>query len=81
MLSVLMTSPEKVLFEGMAESVIVPGEQGTFEVLSLHRPVSSRILKGLVTIDGKSFSVRRGVIAVADDEVAIVVEPQQAKRK
>ena len=79
MLSVLMTSPEKVFFEGMAQSVIVPGEQGTFEVLSLHRPISSRLLAGLVTIDGKSFSVKRGVISVADDEVAIVVEPQRVK--
>lgn len=81
MLSVLLTSPEKVLFEGTAESVIVPGEQGTFEVLTLHRPICSRIIKGMVTIDGKGFSVRRGVISVADDEVAIVVEPQRVKRK
>jgi len=77
MLSVLMTSPEKVLYEGTAESVVVPGEQGAFEVLTMHRPISSRILKGVVTIDGKGFLVKRGVISAADDEVAIVVEPQQ----
>ena len=74
MLNVLMTSPEKVLYEGMAERVIAPGEVGTFEVLPLHRKLVSRLLAGTVTIDDKRYAIRRGVLSVADDSVTAVVE-------
>lgn len=73
-LSVLVTSAERVLFDGTAESASFPGEQGTFEVLPLHRPLVSRLLAGMVTIDGRSFAIRRGVARVADDAVTAVVE-------
>jgi F-type H+-transporting ATPase subunit epsilon len=74
MLSVTMTSPERVLFEGKASRVIVPGEQGTFEALVLHRPMISRLLKGVVRVDGKSFPIRRGVVHIVNDAVTMVVE-------
>ena len=74
LLEVLVTSPERVLFTGTAQSVIFPGEQGTFEVLPLHRPLVSRLLAGMVVIDGQSFGIRRGVVRVADDTVTAVVE-------
>lgn len=73
-LNVLVTSPERVLFEGFAPSVILPGEQGTFEVLPLHRPLVSRLLKGVVTIEGRDIPIRRGLVRVADDTVTAVVE-------
>ena len=79
MLSVMMTSPERVLFEGMAQRVIVPGERGTFEVLPMHRPLISRLLGGIVVIDAKTFPIRRGVIRVINDTVTAVVEPREAK--
>ena len=74
MLSVLVTSPERVLYEGPAGRVIAPGELGTFEVLPLHRPLVSRLLAGTVKIDGKSLPIRRGVLSVVADEVTAVVE-------
>ena len=73
---VLLTSPERVLFQGQAEKVIVPGEQGTFEVLVLHRPIISRLLKGTVTVDEKHFAIRRGVMQAASDIVTVVVETE-----
>ena len=74
LLEVTVTSPERVLFTGTAQSVILPGEQGTFEVLPLHRPLVSRLLPGMVLIDGRTFEIRRGVARVADDTVTAVVE-------
>jgi len=73
-LSVLVTSPERMLYEGTAKGLIVPGERGTFEILPLHRPLVSRLLSGVMVIDDRSFSIRRGAIRVADDTVVAVVE-------
>ena len=74
MLHVVMTSPERVLFDGTARRVVFPGERGTFEVLPLHRPLLSRLVGGVVEVDEQVFRVRRGVVRVADDVVTAVVE-------
>ena len=73
-ISVLVVSADGVVFEGPATSLIVPGEQGTFEILPLHRPLVSRLLSGTMAIDGRSVSIRRGAIRVADDIVTAIVE-------
>lgn len=73
-LEVMVTSPERVLFAGTAHSVVFPGEQGTFEVLPLHRPLVSRLVAGPVIVDGRPMEIRRGVVRVADDTVTAVVE-------
>ncbi len=73
-LAVVITSEEKVLFDGTAESVTFPGEEGTFEVLPLHRPLVSRLFAGPIVIDGRELMIRRGVVRVADDEVIAAVE-------
>ncbi len=73
-IAVLVAGPDRVGFQGRARSVSFPGEQGTFEVLPLHRPFVSRLLAGPVVIDGRTVSIRRGVVRVADDTVTAVVE-------
>ena len=75
-LSVVVTSPERVLFDGAVASLSLPGEQGTFEVLPMHRPLVSRLLSGTVLIDGRPLAIRRGVARVADDVVTVIVEPR-----
>jgi len=74
LLTVLITGIDRVLFQGTAKSVVFPGEQGTFEVLPVHRPLVSRLVMGAVEIDGDPFPIRRGVMRVADDVVTAVVE-------
>lgn len=73
-LKVLITSPEKVLFDGAARSVIFPGAHGTFEVLPLHRPLVSRLRSGAIVIDERPLPIRLGVVRVAEDAVTAVVE-------
>jgi len=80
MLNVIVTSPERVLFDGTARRVIFPGEQGTFEVLPLHRPLVSRLLGGPLVIDAQTVVIERGVVRVADDQVTVVVELPRAVR-
>ena len=74
MLEVTIISPEEVVFEGQAESIILPGEQGTFEVQSYHKNLLSRLLAGDVVIDGNIFPISRGVVKVQDNKVTIVSE-------
>ena len=78
-LRVMLVNLECILFQGTARSVVLPGEQGTFEVLPLHRPLVSRLLAGDVIIDGKAFSIKRGVVRVADDAVTAVVESAESQ--
>lgn len=74
MLDVIILSLEKVIFEGKAESVSLPGERGTFEVLSFHKNLLSRLLSGSVVVDGRIFSIYRGIVKVKDNTVTIISE-------
>ena len=46
-----LVSPDKVLFNGPAQSVLVPGNEGDFLVLSDHAPVMTAMRPGVVGID------------------------------
>lgn len=76
-LEVLLTTPEGVLFEGRAHHLMVPGEQGVFEVLPYHKPLMSRIFRGEVTVDDRSFPVQRGIIQVLLNHVVAILEPRR----
>jgi F-type H+-transporting ATPase subunit epsilon len=46
-----LVSPEKLLFSGTVEAVVVPGTEGEFTVLKDHAPVISSMRPGIVVID------------------------------
>jgi F-type H+-transporting ATPase subunit epsilon len=46
-----LVSPDKVLFDGPAQSVLVPGNEGDFLVLNDHAPVMASMRPGVVGID------------------------------
>jgi F-type H+-transporting ATPase subunit epsilon len=55
-----LVSPDKVLFNGSAQAVLVPGAEGDFQVLSDHAPVMTAMRPGVVGIDdaeGKNIRV------------------------
>ena len=74
MLHVIVTSPERLLYEGPAGRVVCPGEQGVFEVLPMHRPIISRLVMGGLEINDAVIPISRGIVRVADDVVTVVVE-------
>jgi F-type H+-transporting ATPase subunit epsilon len=49
-----LVSPDKVLFSGPAHAVVVPGEEGDFQVLSDHEPLLTSVRPGVVGIDDAS---------------------------
>lgn len=73
-LQVVIASPERMLYEGQSFSVILPGENGVFEVLPFHKRLLSRLLPGYVITDRKRFRIRRGVVKVGLNQVTVIVE-------
>ena len=68
MLVLTIVSPEKILFKGEVENVLVPGEVGEFEILINHAPIISTLVEGRVvyTINSekKTIMVKGGFVEV-----------------
>ncbi|WP_374545732.1 ATP synthase F1 subunit epsilon, partial [Rhodoblastus sp.] len=46
-----LVSPEKLLFSGEVEAVVVPGVEGQFTVMKDHAPVMTVLKAGIIEID------------------------------
>ena len=46
-----LVSPEKLLFSGDVESVVVPGSDGQFTVMKDHAPVMTTMRPGVVDVN------------------------------
>jgi F-type H+-transporting ATPase subunit epsilon len=74
LLNVSILNLSKVLFDGQASRVIVPGEEGVFEVLPFHKRIMSRLITGAVIVNDQSIPIRRGVIKADQNKVTIILE-------
>jgi F-type H+-transporting ATPase subunit epsilon len=73
-LEVIILTPEKVVFEGKVASLILPGEQGVFEILPYHKPLISRLISGKVVLDNYELTIRRGIVSVDNNKATIIIE-------
>ncbi|MFY0639337.1 F0F1 ATP synthase subunit epsilon [Maricaulis maris] len=73
-----LVSPERRLFAGTVDQVVVPGEEGDFGVLPNHAPFMSVIRPGAITvIDGGSETrtfIHGGFAEVTPDGLTILAE-------
>jgi len=76
LLDVVVMNPQKVVFEGKAKSVQLPGEEGVFEVLPFHKPIVSRLISGTLSIDSEHIFLMRGVVKVAKNKVTVIIEEE-----
>lgn len=78
MLTLKIISPERIVYQGMVESVTVPGTLGSFQILNDHAPIISSLEKGVVeyaTKEGReSLTVTGGFVEVKKNEVCVCVE-------
>jgi len=74
MLNVTIMNTAKVVFKGQAESVIFPGDTGYFEIMSYHKRMMSRLLRGNIEVDGRQFPIERGIVKVEKNDVTVIVE-------
>ncbi len=73
-----LVSPERRLFQGDVDMVVVPGEEGDFGVLPGHAPVMSAIRSGAISVHDGS-DVRRtfihgGFAEVTPDGLTVLAE-------
>jgi len=79
---VTIVSPEQTLYKDEAQSIVVPGGMGVFEVLDNHAPIISNLTEGVVSVSGTTpfqLHVKGGFIEVARNEVSICVEVNSNK--
>ena len=79
MLRVSVISPERVLFEGEATSVVAPAFDGEVGILTRHAPMLTLLGRGTLRLTGaggaaRRFTVEGGFLQVADDHVRVVTE-------
>ena len=82
MLTVSVISPERVLFEGQASSVVAPGHDGQLGILTGHAPLMTVLGKGVLRLEGAGaesrFQVGGGFLQVVDNKVRVVTESATA---
>ncbi|MBR4572278.1 MAG: ATP synthase F1 subunit epsilon [Prevotella sp.] len=78
MLKLKIVSPEKVLYEGEATSVKVPGVLGGMEILQNHAPLISALTTGKVAYSNaegtQEIQVAGGFVEVLHNDVSLCIE-------
>ncbi|KGF54011.1 F0F1 ATP synthase subunit epsilon [Prevotella melaninogenica] len=78
MLTLRIVSPERIVFTGEVDSVLVPGTVGPFEILNNHAPIISTLVEGKVAYsvkgDTKELHIVGGYVEVKKNLVSLCVE-------
>jgi F-type H+-transporting ATPase subunit epsilon len=78
MVRVSVISPERVLYEGEADSVVAPAFDGEVGVLTGHAPMMTLLGRGVLRLGGGAgatrFQIEGGFLQVVDDQVRVVTE-------
>ena len=72
-----LTSPERLVFSGEVEHVVVPGWEGEFGVLASHAPLIAMLRPGILTILGgnqRRFVVRGGFAEVNPKGLTVLAD-------
>ena len=78
-LSVSVISPERILFEGSAKSLVAPAFDGEMGIMPMHAPLMTLLGKGILRVESveggmQRFNVDGGFLQVAEDQVRVVTE-------
>ncbi len=81
MLTVSVISPERVLFEGEATSIVAPAYDGEVGILTGHAPMMTLLGRGTLRVEGageaRRYSVAGGFLQVLENRVRVVTESAQ----
>ncbi len=71
-------TPEKKLYSGESTSVILPGVDGSFQLLNRHAPLISALGKGVIKFktptETKNLTITGGFVECVKNKVIILVE-------
>lgn len=78
---VTVLDPKKIIYEGNAKEVILPGESGEFSVLDFHQMFLACLMRGdikVITNKPSQFETRipikKGIAKMLKNELMIIVE-------
>ena len=74
MFNVTVLDQANVIFNGIANSVVLPGDEGEFEILDFHKPIVSFLKRGDIIIDEMGFPISRGIIRFYKNQLIALVE-------
>jgi F-type H+-transporting ATPase subunit epsilon len=81
-LKVAVISPERTVFEGEADQVVVPAWDGELGILRGHAPLLALLGEGEVRIkqggSDQRFKIKGGFLQVADNMVTVLSERAEA---
>lgn len=80
-LDVSVVTPTEVVFEGQAHHLIVPGEQGVFEICPFHKSIVSRLFPGIIFLDEQRIPIHHGVVKVHRNKVTVLIAKDIGKAK
>lgn len=83
-LQVKVIIPAGVLLDTTADTVVVPGSQGDFQVFPGHLPLFTPLQAGLLFLDEKGkrrVAIFGGVAEVLDDQVTLLAENAEIAEK
>lgn len=69
-------SPERQIFRGEADSIQLPGKDGSFGILEHHAPIIATLKAGVVRIvkddEEQTFDIQGGVVEVLENKVIVL---------
>ncbi|MCK4909314.1 MAG: hypothetical protein KAS70_05400 [Planctomycetes bacterium] len=75
MFRVVILNPSEVIYEGLAESVFLPGSYGELEILDFHCPIITTLKQGRIRVDDQFFNVKHGLVRMnLNNELVILVD-------
>jgi F-type H+-transporting ATPase subunit epsilon len=74
-IKVSILNQKRVVYEGEAETLLLPGDQGEFELMDHHAPIVSLLCRGLVVVDWhERVPIKNGMVKYDRNECVILVE-------
>jgi F-type H+-transporting ATPase subunit epsilon len=77
MYSLLIATPEQLIFEGEVESLVAPGALGYLEILSHHAPIVTLLNPGTVTVTTAAhekvvYKITGGILEVHQNRASLL---------
>ena len=74
MIEVSIINQAQVIFQGVANNVVLPGDFGEFEIMQFHWPIVSILVKGEIIIDNMGFPISKGIARFGEEKLVALVE-------
>ncbi len=72
-------TPEKIIYKGKANSIILPGKKGVFQILKNHAPIISTLQKGSIKFkndnnEEKNIDIDSGIIEFQNNNAIVLID-------